>query len=295
MRSRMRKGAALGLGSLLLVAASSSCGGGTPVAHRKTTVSSTTSQPPKTPTTTSASVAVSVALCPIPASDYAGTPDGPQSPPPTLTVASTLAPPSGGALFGTVFPASRTSYLVAPAAARCGADWFNADGGQVTTATSTSDPSEGVTMVLDAGGAGPSTDLACPYIPAVGAADENFRGNSSACGRPSGEVVQAIASGVPNLYAAAVWVPAQVKDSTLGLALSGNGADPTVALFTAQVTPPGGATGQMIACTLAPAEQNICQTSLEFFLATQSAVGTTVGSSNLAQMDASISTLLENN
>ena len=147
-------------------------------------------------------------------------------------------------------------------------------------------------MVLRAGGAGPSTDLACPYIPAVLAADEALRGSPSLCGRPSTEIVQTIPSGTTNLYAAAVWVPAQIKDSTFGLEMSGNGADPTVALFTAHVTPPGSAYGQMIACTLASTERNICQSALEFFLATQSTVGMQIGASNVAHMQAALSTFL---
>ena len=57
--------------------------------------------------------------------------------------------------------------------------------------------------------------------------------------------------------------------------------------------PPSGANGQMIACTLAATEQSICATSLEFFLATQSAVGAHLGSSNLAQMEAAISTFVD--
>ena len=231
--------------------------------------------------------------CPIPPSDYAGTAYRPETPPATLAVPSALVPPPTAQLFGTVFPGSSASYLVAPAAARCQAEWFAGDGGEVVTAVSASDQSQGVMMVLRAGGLGPSTDLACPYIPAVRSADETFRGSDSTCGRPSGDVVQEIPSGAPNLYAAAVWIPPQVKDSHVGLALSGNGTDPTVALFTAQVTSPAAAFGQMIACTLASTDGGICGASLEFFLAAQSAVGTQIGVSKRLHMEAALSAFLD--
>jgi len=236
---------------------------------------------------------VQVAACPIPASEFAGTPYRPQSPPAMLSVQSSVVPPQGGELFGTVFPNNSASYLVAPAATSCGGEWFSTDAGQVMTAASVSDASEGVMMVLRAGGAGPSTDLACPYIPAVLAADATFRGNDSQCDHPAADVVQPIPSGSSNLYASAVWIPAEVKDSNFGLEMSGNGADPTVALYTAHVTPPGSTDGQMIACTLPPTERSICEASLEFYLATQSAVGMQVGPSDLAHLEHALSTFLD--
>ena len=48
-------------------------------------------------------------------------------------------------------------------------------------ATSVSNRFESVTMTISPGGVGPSTDLACPYIPAVRAADEAFRQGNTFC------------------------------------------------------------------------------------------------------------------
>ena len=120
-------------------------------------------------------VRVRVVSCPIPASDYKGTPAAPQSPPATVSVAASSAPPEGARLYGARFPDSSPSYLLGPTLATCHGTWSSADGGQFMTATSASDQSRRVTMVLRAGGVGPETDLACPYIPAVLAADEALR------------------------------------------------------------------------------------------------------------------------
>ncbi len=236
-----------------------------------------------------------VASCPIPASDYTGTPNKPESPPSVLRVASFLAPPDGVQIYGAVFPGN-VSYLVAPSGVTCQGTWGSADGGEIMTTTSPSEQSQGVTMWIRAGGAGPETDLACPYIPAVLAVDRQFRGNASLCGHPSEDVVREIPTGSPNLYAAAVWVPAQVQDPNL--AGSGDGADPTVALVTARIVPleAGNATptavGQMITCTLPPAQRDVCTTSLRFFLSTQSEMGASVGSARVAAMEDSLSDFL---
>ena len=156
-------------------------------------------------------------------------------------------------------------------------------------ATAGSTGAQGVVMVLRAGGAGPSTDLACPYIPAVQAADEAFRGNSSSCGHPSADVIQQLATGTANTYAAAVWVPSGVKDVT-DFAGKGN---PTVALFVATVSPPRSANGVMIACTLPTTAKSICGASLQFFLANESGLAGEVGSANLGQIEASLSDFLD--
>ncbi len=157
--------------------------------------------------------------------------------------------------------------------AKCVAKYFNADGGLIITATSATNPSQGVTTVLRAGGAGPSTDLACPYLPAVLSADRAFRGGAfiaSVCAHPSAEVVQQIETGIADLYAAAVWVPAAVKDPNM--ATSGDGRDPTVALYVAWAHQDG-ANGETIACTVPQAQKDICTTSLESFAATLAQVG----------------------
>lgn len=287
---------------LALVAAA--CGGAGKTTARTSARGSTTTAPAVTtpttavPSTTStslrpASVQVPVTPCPIPASDYAGTPEAPESPPPTLSVATSLMPATGVQVYGSAFPGGSGSYLLAPTSSTCQGAWSSADGGMIMTAILGSKGHRGVTMVLRAGGVGPQTDLACPYIPAVLAADEAMRGSASLCAHPSEDVVRQIPTGSANLYSAVVWVPAQVKDPNLQG--SGDGAAPTVALYTAQVFPPephnatATADAQMIACTLVPAQRDICTASLQFFLATQSAVGAHVGTADLAQMGDALS------
>jgi hypothetical protein len=238
---------------------------------------------------------VSVASCPIPADEFSGTPYGPQSAPATVSVAASL-PPEGGQFYGTVFPGGSPSYLLGATGATCQAAFGSADGAAFMTATSSTNPSQRVTMVLHAGGAGPETDLACPYIPATLAAEKAFRGNTSLCVRPSGDVVRQIPTGGTNLYAAAVWVPASVKDPNL--TSSGDGTDPTVALYTAQAIPPQSAgqpqtaNAQMVSCTLPATQRKICAASLAYFLATQSDVGTHVPRARLTKMQDALSTFL---
>ena len=90
-------------------------------------------------------------------------------------------------------------------------------------------------------------------------------------------------------YAAAVLVPAQVKDP--GIQGSGNGTGPTVALFTASASA-NAAAGQAIACTLASAQGNICAASLRFFLATQAQIRTRMSAANLSAMEDALSSFL---
>jgi hypothetical protein len=92
-----------------------------------------------------------------------------------------------------------------------------------------------------------------------------------------------------SLYAAVLLVPATVKDP--GIRGSGDGADPAVALYTAQAGSDF-ANGQMIACTLAPAEDTICAASLRFFLATQAQISTRITAVSLTQMQDALSSFL---
>jgi hypothetical protein len=164
------------------------------------------------------------------------------------------------------------------------------------TASSATNGSQRVMMVIRPGGAGPETDLACPYIPATLAAEQSLRGNTSLCARPSADVVQQIPTGSPSLYGAVVWVPGNVTDPNL--TSSGDGSDPTVALFTAQVIPPasGGqpetANAQMISCTLPAVQRGICAASLAYFLGTQSAAGAHVPKAELTKMQGALSAFL---
>jgi hypothetical protein len=238
-----------------------------------------------------APVEVHVASCPVPAGDYAGTPYSKRPAPTTLRLPASLPPPGNAQIYGTTFLPGSTSYLLGPKPATCQAGLASADGGETMTATSVSDRSESVTMIIRPGGAGPSTDLACPYIPAVRAADEAFRRNLGhvSCNHPTADVIRQIPTDTVNLYAAAVLVPARVNDRDIRG--SGDGTDPAVALYTAWAGQ-GAAYGQMIACTFAHGQADICAASLKFFLATQSQVGTKISAANLGRMEDALSSFL---
>jgi hypothetical protein len=248
-----------------------------------------------------APVEVRVTACPVPARDYAGLLYPPQAAPATLSVPASLAPPANAQIFGTWFMPGQVAYLLGPKSATCQGALGSADGGKFMAATPLADRSATVTMTIDAGGLGPSTDLACPYIPAVRAADVKLRQGYTFCAHPSADVIRQIPTGTASLYAAAVFVPAGVKDPNI--AGSGGGTDPAIALYTAWADS-GAADGQMVACTLAPAQGDICAASLKFFLATQSAIRTgppsstldhrtqAVSAANLARMEAALSSFL---
>jgi hypothetical protein len=242
-----------------------------------------------------APVKVRVTACPVPARDYAWLRYPPQAAPATLSVPASLAPSANAQIFGTWFMPGQVAYLLGPKSATCQAGLAAADGGEGMGATPLSDRSAIVTTLFRAGGLGPSTDLACPYIPAVRAADAVLRQGVEStrsyafCAHPAADVIRQIPTGTASLYAAAVFVPAGVKDPDI--AGSGGGTDPAVALYTAWAGSDAAA-GQMVACTLAPAQGDICAASLKFFLATQSAIRTQVSAANLAKMEAALSSFL---
>ncbi len=238
---------------------------------------------------TAAPVEVRISACPVPARDYAGLRYPPEAAPATLSVPASLAPPANAQIFGTWFMPGQVAYLMGPKSATCEAGLAAADGGAGMAATPLSDRAAIVTMLVRAGGLGPSTDLACPYIPAVRAADIKLRQGYTFCAHPPADVIHQIPTGTASLYAAAVFVPAGVKDPDIEG--SGGGTDPAVALYTAWAGS-GAAAGQMVACTLAPAQGDICAAGLKFFLATQSAIRTQVSAANLATMEAALSSFL---
>jgi hypothetical protein len=86
-----------------------------------------------------------------------------------------------------------------------------------------------------------------------------------------------------------VLVPADVKDPNIQG--SGDGPDPTVALYTAEIGQ-GAANGQMVACTLAPGQADICAASLKFFLATQAQISTRISAATLSRMEGALSSFL---
>jgi hypothetical protein len=203
-----------------------------------------------------------------------------------LSLPASLAPPPNAQIFGTEFAPGPASYLLGPDSATCQGAWGSADDGMIMTATSVSDRSEGVTMIIRPGGASAGIALACPYIPAVRAADE---GRVLICTHPRADVIAQIPTNTASLYAAAVLVPAQVKDPNIQG--SDDGTDPTIALYTAWAGPDAAA-AQMIACTLAPAQAVICVASLKFFLATQALIRTRMSAANLSRMEAALSSFL---
>lgn len=141
-------------------------------------------------------------------------------------------------------------------------------------------------MIIRPGGIGPSTDLACPYIPAVRAADEAFRQGHAFCTHPAADVIAQLPTRTAGLYAAVVLVPAAVKDPDIRG--SGDGTDRAVALYTAEAGPDF-AGGQLIACT---APSGICAASLRFFLATQAQISTRISAAHLSQLQAALSLFL---
>jgi hypothetical protein len=249
-----------------------------------------TGSPGPTPAST-VPVEVQVTSCPVPAGDYAGTPYSPRPAPGMLSLPSSLTLPGTAQVFGTEFLPGPASYLLGPKSATCQGYLASADGGEIMTATPVSDRSESVTMIVRPGGAGPSTDLACPYIPAVLAADKVFRQNLGHvfCAHPSADVIRQIPTHTAGLYAAAVLVPARVKDPNIQG--SGEGPGPAVALYTAEVGH-GAANGQMVACTLAPGQADICAASLKFFLATQAQISTRISAASLSRMQDALSSFL---
>jgi hypothetical protein len=209
-----------------------------------------------------------------------------------MSLPASVVPPGNAQIFGTWFLPGDTWYLLGPKSATCQGALANADGGEHMTATSVSHHSESVTMTISAGGVGPSTDLACSYIPAVRAADEAFRQGNALCAHPPADVIRQIPTGTASLYAAAVLVPARAKDPSIQG--SGDGTDPTVALYTARVqTAPAAAAGQMIACTLAPAQGDTCAAVLKFFLTTQAWISTQISAAvHLSEMEDALSSFL---
>jgi hypothetical protein len=230
-------------------------------------------------------VEVRVTSCPVSAGDYVALPFSPQAAPATLRVSAFLAPPPDARIYGTWFAPGQVGYLVGPQSGACQAGFGSADGGEGMMTTPVSAASASVTMTVRAGGIGPSTDLACPYIPAVRAADEVFRRGYTVCSHPPADVIRQIPTGTPNLYAAAVYVPAGVKEGPA------DGADPAIALYTAWASPDA-ANGQAVTCMLAPGHGDVCAASLEFFLATQSAVGTRLSAAHLAMAEEALSSFL---
>ncbi len=217
----------------------------------------------------------------------------PGSVPATTTLPVSL--PVGSDLYGVRFPGSgsHVNYTVGPAGYTCAAEYASADGGAGQMVEQARNTGLGVVSIFSAGGIGPGTDLACPYIPAVLAADEAFRsGFFAGCSRPGGDRVVQIPTSLSNRYIAAVAVPASVSDTNPPLSGSGKGT-PDFALFTAQVFDGQSADGQAISCNLPAVDKSICISALDFFLSDQSFVGTGMSRASLTAAEAAISNFVE--
>jgi hypothetical protein len=301
----MRRPSSAAIGSVLVAVLIAGCGGGSRAVPRASStqrsviaataapavaVTSATGLALSATSEASASVEVQVASCTVPAADYVGTRYKPQAVPATIKLPASLRPPATAEIFGNRFMPGQASYLLGPKSATCQGGLASADGGMSMMATSVSNRSASVTMTISPGGVGPSTDLACPYLPAVRAADEAFRQGNARCSHPRADVIRQIPTATASLYAAAVLVPAHVKDPNI-LGPGGGVTGPAVALYTARA---GGdaAAGQMIACTLTPAQTDICAASLKFFLATQSQISTQISAANLATMETALASFL---
>ena len=221
--------------------------------------------------------ALPVTSCPVP--QGMGAAPGFQGPTAPPVPASTAVPPSislppGTTVFGTGLPGSSVvAYSLAPSGFTCGAI-AGADGSFVISFDAPGSRSPSLTYDYSPGGAGLALDLACPYIPAIKAADATFRGGQQDCVYPGGDVVTQVPTGARDLWAATVRIPPDVTDPNLPA--SGNGRDQTLAVVLASLQSHPDPTivqagGQAADCALPASEQAVCVAGLQYF-ATQSLV-----------------------
>ncbi len=174
-------------------------GGGVVVATKGTAPSTETPTTTSTvgtsqPGTQSTAGTASVTPCAVPSADFAGTSVGPSVLPATTPTPAFLSLPTKSQVYGVPFP-SAPGYLVAPSGFACTGTYASGDGAESVTVKSRSSKAGEVDVIFDAGGVGPNTDLACPYIPAVEAADNSFRGGQASCTHPPGETITPISVG----------------------------------------------------------------------------------------------------
>ena len=236
---------------------------------------------------------VPVTSCPVPQGMEA--PAGSQGPPAPPVPASTVFPqsislPPGTTIFGTGLPGSSVvAYSLAPAGFTCSAI-AGADGSFVISLDRPGSRRPSLTYDYSPGGFGLQLDLACPYIPAIRAADAALRGGQQNCAYPGGDVVTQVATGAQDLWAATVRTPPGVTDPNLPA--SGNGRDQTLAVFLASFQSyPNTATiqagGQDADCTLPASEQAVCVAGLQYFV-TQS-MAASAGPQSVAAVLAAVS------
>jgi hypothetical protein len=273
---------------VLVSATAAACSSAIPTGRHTPTptlVPTPTTSAPASPSPSPGVTEVPVTPCPTPAEDLHGLPPVSPAPvPSTYVLPTTAQAPAGAALYGAGVPyAPIVVYAIAPAAAGCQAPFASADGGFGIRWRDQADPQHNVTLTYNAGGAGPETDLSCPYIQADRTADIAFRSpyyESVICAEPTGVVLTSIPTGVANDYLEAVFAPPGVKAPNLPN--SGMGRYSTMALFTFHQTDPLGGDGQEDDCTLPDMQRDVCVAGLTFFLATQAAVGKDMGAAEMA-------------
>jgi hypothetical protein len=215
---------------------------------------------------------VPVTSCPVP--QGMGAPAGSQGPAAPPVPASTVFPqsislPPETTVFGTGLPGSPVvAYSLAPSGFTCSAI-AGADGSFVISLDAPGSRNPSLTYDFSPGGAGLALDLACPYIPAIRAADAVFRGGQQNCAYPGADVVTQVPTDVRDLWAATVRIPPDVADPNLPA--SGTGRDQTLAVFLASLqSHPDPAIvqsgGQEADCALPASEQAVCVAGLQYFV-----------------------------
>ena len=215
---------------------------------------------------------VPVTNCPI--TPGAGVTFSQPAVPATTVIPASVSVPPGATVFGTGDQGFGVKFSLAPLGFACSAIGAGADGGFAVQVTDPSARQYVIRYDYNPGGAGPNIDDACPYIPAVKAADAIFRQRANICGRAGAETVTQVATGFSSLKAAIVQVPPTVKDTHLPAA--GDGRDETVAVYVAQLFAGSQANAQDAGCTLPAGQKAICLAALKYFV-TQSLAARAAG------------------
>ncbi|MEE1785788.1 hypothetical protein PUR71_23200 [Streptomyces sp. SP17BM10] len=215
---------------------------------------------------------------------------GPGMPPLKALAAQVTLPdgvtlPPGAAVFGARYPGD-AQYVVAPGGWTCDVVFFAGDGGEqvyVHPGAHAADPPGAsftslVQAVFDSGGVQTDVDLACPFIPQAVPPG----GQCLAPPRQSADVVHAVRTGDPHLYAAAVSVPAGTREPNLAASGQAPAGTPPGRVFALVTLAGTGGAAQSISCALpGPAAASTCQAALGYLLAT-SATGQRLSAGRLS-------------
>lgn len=208
-------------------------------------------------------VAVPVVACPISPSDLAGVSAPVPDVPGTLALPASAVPPSDAIVYGTGVPGGSVDFALGPAKSSCGAT-LGADGAFAMNIRPSGSGRTALTSVFSPGGAGPSVDLACAYIPAVHTADVAFRNGDYCPTRPATDAVTQIGTGDPSYLAAIVITPPGTTDPQL--TTSGVQMQSTNAVFVAQMNGNNQVSAQQAECTLPASDLTLCTAALTFFV-----------------------------